>query len=214
MMIIHQNPPNPQQVPTAASPGKTINKNAIIGIIAVIAVVIVAIAYGLGYLDFLFAAGPSDDSTDEPPVETPKEPIKIGINAPTGLGVGDTASIGITASEADGLFGFQFDLSFDDSILEYQSITEGTFLNNNGADTTFCIDPSTSTAGLIKNYACTRLKANGQVVGVSGTGTLATVTFRVLSTGASSLTLSNVKFADTSANKIDADITSGQIVIS
>jgi hypothetical protein len=99
-------------------------------------------------------------------------------------------------------------MEYDPSIIRFESISEGTFLNKNGADDTFCVTPKTDTEGLVKNYACTRTQ-KGEV---SGTGTLATVTFTVLSAGTSQITLSNVKFADSSAESIAPEATGGQVV--
>jgi len=143
----------------------------------------------------------------------PPEPIGISVSAPATASVGDTVTASIIATDAVNLFGFQFNLLYDPGILSFQSSDEGPFLNNNGADSTFCVPVNTETSGELKNFACTRLNSGGSVTGVDGTGTLATVTFTALSSGTSQLTLTNVKFADTSAESIPADITSASVTI-
>lgn len=183
-----------------------LNRTILIVAIAVIAVVAVIAAY------FLVSGIP-----ENPPVTPPAQnqtpvvagPISVGVSPATSTaGVGDTVTIGITASGAETLFGFQFNIEYDSSVLSFVSISEGTFLNMNGADDTFCVTPKTDTEGLVKNYACTRTQ-KGEV---SGTGTLATATFTVLSSGTSPITLSNVKFADSKADSITPNSIGGQVV--
>lgn len=218
MINQQNNPQTPTQpsAPVTKAGGKQINTTAILGIIAMIAVIVVVVAYALGYLDFLIPSGQTqqEEEQEEEQEKQPLPPIGISVNAPSGKNSGDTVVIEIVATGAEQLFGFQFDLSYDPSILSYVSNEEGPFLNNNGADTTFCVDPNTGTAGTLKNYACTRLKSGSTAVGVTGTGALAKITFTASSSGTSPLTLTNVKLADTDADKIDADVTNGQIVIS
>ena len=83
----------------------------------------------------------------------------------------------------------QFDLSFDESIIEFTSISPGPFLSSN--ETQISIGgPSSTTEGLIDNYGITRV---GKTVGgVSGNGTLAKIKFQALSTGVSPLGLSGI----------------------
>jgi hypothetical protein len=197
----------------------------LIVIIAVVGIGVIGAMFMLGIIKFgLTPIAPGDiinngsvpggnGDTTPPPVVL--GPIDIGINPSTvTLSQGDTVSIEVKATDSEGLFGFQFDLEYDSAILEYVSIEEGLLLNNGGADDTFCVAADVSTQGLIDNYACTRLNSGGSVTGVEGTGVLATVTFRSLSSGTSRMDLTNVKLADTRAQEIEAITSNGIVTVS
>jgi plastocyanin len=122
---------------------------------------------------------------------------------------GDTVAFDIKVSNINNLYGFQFDIAYDPNILEFQDIQEGTFLNNNGKDNTFCVDYQQS-AGLIKNIACTRVGSGY----VDGSGVLERVTFKAIGTGQSDVTLMNVLLADSSSNEIESTNSDGLIDVS
>ena len=197
-------PPGRPAKPAAKSGGFD---TKILAVLAVIAVLAVAAVY------FMFLLPPSNTPvtpTDGNQGQAPVGPISVGVSpATTTAGVGDSVTVDITASGAETLFGFQFNIEYDPSILSFESISEGTFLNNNGADSTFCVTPKTDTAGLVKNYACTRIQ-KGEV---TGTGTLARATFTALSAGTSTITLKNVKFANSKAEEISSSVSSGQVAV-
>jgi len=194
--------PPPEKAPSKPAPKKVLSSKAI-AVISIVAVVAVIAVY------FLFSGPPESGPPVLPPDDNQTGPISVGVSPVTATaGVGDSISISVVASQTENLFGFQFNIEYNSSILSFVDISEGTFLNNNGADNTFCVTPKTETSGLIKNYACTRTQ-KGEV---SGTGTLAIVTFDVLSAGTSTVTLSNVKFADSRAEQIDSTVSSGQVI--
>lgn len=93
------------------------------------------------------------------------------------------------------VYGIQFDLVYDPSILELVDITEGTFLNQFAS--TYVVQ-RTSPGRL--TYAITRTVVRN---GVVGPGTVATVRFRTLRAGQSAVQLSNVKIADPSILPIE-----------
>jgi hypothetical protein len=194
--------------PTEKAGGKGKRKIMIVSLVIIAVAIVIAYFLIIGFPEF----PPGDEDQLPPPPTT--TPTGIGISpASSSAGVGDTVTIEITASDSQSLFGFQFNLNYDPAILSFVSISEGSFLNNNGQDSTFCVNADTSTTGLIKNYACTRLKGPSGAVGVSGSGTLVTVTFSAVAPGTSSIALSNVKLSDEKAQSISSEITSGQIVI-
>jgi Cohesin domain/PEP-CTERM motif len=113
------------------------------------------------------------------------------ISAPSvTVGVGDTFSIPISITDAVDLTSWQFDLAFNPSIVQANSVTEGPFLSSSGAKSTLF------TPGVIDNVG-------GQITlvadlfvdllpGPSGSGDLADIEFTALAAGVSPFTLSNV----------------------
>jgi hypothetical protein len=141
-------------------------------------------------------------------------PIGVSINiAQTSVSVGDQVTVEIIANQATDLFGFQFEMNYDPSVLSFREVSDGSFFNSGGADQTFCVTPNTATAGQIKNYACTRLKDPVKgVVGLSGTGVIAVVTFDANSPGTSQITLDKIFLSDTSARSISPEVYGGGTV--
>jgi hypothetical protein len=109
--------------------------------------------------------------------------------------VGDTVTFDIKVSSIANLYGYQFDLNYDPAILEFVSLTDGAFLSASP----FCVGYNAS-FGLIKNVACTRMGASG----VSGSGTLKTISFKAKAAGIGSIWLSNVKLVDATAATMPA----------
>jgi hypothetical protein len=101
----------------------------------------------------------------------------LGITGPGGgVRIGDTLVLDVTASDVTDLYAYQFTLNFDRTLFEAQSVTEGPFLQSGG--TTFfdagVIDNAT---GAISFVLGTLL---GPGPGVSGSGVLDTLRFRVI----------------------------------
>ncbi|MCK5021419.1 MAG: hypothetical protein KAS32_30690 [Candidatus Peribacteraceae bacterium] len=125
--------------------------------------------------------------------------------------------VNVTISGVDDMYGFQFDFTYDPDVFEItgtSDISEGTFLNNNGAVTTSCIDADISTDGLINNYACTRY---GSDTGTSGSGVIASVMFRLKSLttfpDSSDINISSLKISDINSQSLDNSLQSGNVVV-
>jgi hypothetical protein len=144
--------------------------------------------------------------------EAPEEKIKetsVSINpASAEANQGDTITLEVMVSDVTDLFGFQFDINYNNEVLEFQKAQQGTFLNNNGAENTFCVDYKTS-PGLVKNIVCTRFGS----LGLEGSGLLETLTFKAIATGESDITLANVKLADPKASLIALTTLNGKVVV-
>ncbi len=83
-----------------------------------------------------------------------------------------------------------FDVDYDPQVLEYISATEGNFLSQNGAHaTTFQVALVDGTEGHLK-LGVTRL---AQSSGVVGDGTLATLTFKAIGTGSTTIAFKDPK---------------------
>ncbi len=123
--------------------------------------------------------------------------------------VGETFSLNIVASDVIDLYGFQFDIAFNPSILAAQSIAEGAFLSSGGA--TFFI-PGTidNVAGLISFNADTLI---GEISGMSGSGILALLDFSAVGVGVSSINLSSPTLLDSNFQNITADIVAGSVQV-
>ena len=102
---------------------------------------------------------------------------------------GDTFTLDIAIADVADLVSFQFDLTFDASLLSATSVDEGPFLGSDGGFTFFIPGDFTTTPGSITNTASTLI--GGTTPGVSGNGVLAHISFTAIGTGTSALTLSN-----------------------
>jgi hypothetical protein len=91
-------------------------------------------------------------------------------------------SINVTVFEVSELYTWQFNITFDLNVLEAVSVVEGPFLKTAGS--TLFLEPElNNTAGYVQ-AGCARKVYDA---GASGNGVLATVTFKVLAEGTSSL---------------------------
>ena len=121
---------------------------------------------------------------------------------------GQSFSLDVDISNAAELFSFQFDLAFDPNVLSATSITEGPFLPSGGS--TFFIPGTIDNSG--GTITTTDDSLIGAISGVTGNGTLATVSFQAFALGTSPITLSNVilldsNLADITSNTVDGTVT-------
>ena len=126
------------------------------------------------------------------------------------VSAGQTFDVPVSVSQVSDLFAFQFDLSFDPTILELQSISEGSFVPSAGA-TFFLPGTIDNTAGTATFTADSLV---GAVPGASGNGELAAFSFKALAAGTSALTLSNVALLDSALNDIRSSTNDGQVLVS
>lgn len=119
-------------------------------------------------------------------------------------------SLDISITDALDLYAFQFDLAFDPAILSAGGITEGPFLPTGGA-TFFIAGTIDNVTGAITFTADTLQTA---ILGVDGSGTLATVSFQALALGTSPITLSSVVLLDSNLGDITASTADGTVMVS
>lgn len=122
---------------------------------------------------------------------------------------GDIFSLDVAISDVVDLFAFQFDLGFDPTILVANSISEGPFLST-GGPTFFIPGIIDNQAGSITFNAGTLL---GPIPGVTGSGTLATVSFNALALGESPITLANLILLDSSLSTIPFSTEGGLVSV-
>lgn len=130
-------------------------------------------------------------------------PASITINVPSQpVNPGDSVNVTLTINNTVPIFGWQLDMIYDSSKLTYNSLTEGTFLKNNGT-TINPGNPDTSTAGTIGAIAYSLGSATASAP--AGTnGLLVTLKFTVKTgvSGAASLSLANIILMDTDGDPI------------
>ena len=109
------------------------------------------------------------------------------------VSVGQVFTMHLSAEEVTGLAGWQFDLTFDPAALSATQVSEGSLLKTGGASTFFRKGTVDNQAGTITGLSGTRLTAGG----ITGTGRLVSVTFRVKAVGETRVRVRNLQFGDT-----------------
>ena len=112
--------------------------------------------------------------------------------------IDDMLTVNLNAEKVTNLAGWQGDITFDPNVLEATEVVEGDFLMLEGGDTFFQGGTIDNRVGKIKGMFAARQSENG----VSGTGTLLSVTFRTKSGGRTQVTLDNFEFGSITGNII------------
>lgn len=121
------------------------------------------------------------------PFSLPAGTISVQPAAPSEI-VGQTFTLSVNITGATDLYGYQFDIGFDPTLLMATSVAEGAFLAT-GGPTIFLpgtIDNVGGSIGAIGDIL------NGAVTGVNGSGDLVDVKFRAIGAGSASVQLFNV----------------------
>ncbi len=108
------------------------------------------------------------------------------------------------------LYAFQFSLSFNPSILQAASVTEGPFLPTGGS-TFFSPGTINNTTGIV-SFAFDSLL--GSLPGVNGGGVLAHIDFTTPGAGTSPITFSNVVLLNAALGEIPFTVTGGSVAVS
>lgn len=111
------------------------------------------------------------------------------------------------------LYGYEFKLFYNSSILNGSQVIEGQFLKTAGEDAFFWVvafdDHYNSTHGIVWVDSC----LIGDILGANGNGTLVTIEFKSLAVGSSQLCLSDVKLVDSKKNPIPCQSTDGSVTV-
>ena len=118
----------------------------------------------------------------------------------TSLLPGDTFTLNLNAENITDLAGWQTDITFDPNILEAVEVSEGDFLKAESGDTFFQGGTIDNTTGKITGLFAAQYSESG----VSGTGTLLSVTFMAKTGGETQVTLENFEFGSSSGAVIPA----------
>ncbi len=110
-------------------------------------------------------------------------------------------TVEVNINSVNDLFAYQFDLNYNPKNYEIVNVEEGSFLNNNGADSTFFLGPLDGSRKNTLTFANTRM---GLIGGVDGTGTLVEITFRAKASGKVRINVvkKNVNLLDPNGQKI------------
>jgi hypothetical protein len=117
--------------------------------------------------------------------------------------VGQSFSVNVTVSSVSDLYGWEFELGWNSTLLDVTSVDEGTFLQA-GGNTFFTYQVDSIGGGMIAD--CTLV---GDIPGVSGSGTLASAAFHVKEVGDCPLTLYNVTLYNSYVNTIPLQAVGG-----
>ena len=122
---------------------------------------------------------------------------------------GSVVTVNVDIASVSNLYGYQFDLTYNPSILQAVSSSEGSFLSKGGS-TFFIPGTNDNVGGTVAATADTLLTA---VNGVSGSGGLAVFTFDAIGKGTSTLGIQAETLLDSSLNVIADTITSGSVTV-
>jgi hypothetical protein len=126
------------------------------------------------------------------------------------VSIGDSFTINVTVDPAGAeIYGAQFTLYFNTTIVNATAQTQGTFLAQDGASTIVMINEGNSTIGTIE-YGETRW---GVEDGVTGPGTLASISFKAVGPGTSELTLSQVVLSDPNSTSVATASSNGTVTV-
>jgi hypothetical protein len=117
-------------------------------------------------------------------------------------------TVNVSISNVVDLFGWQVDLSWNSSLLNATNVVEGPMLKSSGNTTLF--SPKVDAAAGNLSAVCTRLLTIGATVtGVSGQGTLMTIQFEVIGSGACDLKLYNTQLSDSNETTMSHTVQNG-----
>jgi hypothetical protein len=111
---------------------------------------------------------------------------------------GSIVTVDVAISNVSDLYGYQFDLGFNSSVLQAVSSSEGPFLAGGGS-TFFISGTNDNLAGTVFATADTLL---APISGVNGSGELAIFTFDAIGAGTSTFTIQNETLLNSGLNVI------------
>jgi hypothetical protein len=126
----------------------------------------------------------------------------------TSARVDQSFEISINVSGVSDLYGWEFKLGYNNSLLELVDSTEGSFLSS--SRDTFFVPKTMSTDGYVL-AGCTSLR---NISGVNGNGTLATVEFRAKALGSCTLDLYDTKLVNSAKQLMDHSEVDGIVTAS
>lgn len=149
--------------------------------------------------------------------------MKVYVDTPnvTDLTVGDIFTVNIAISNVTNLRAWQLGLTFNPDVLECMPVEisipsnntsviqrmsafqEGPFLKQGGETLFVSPKPVYEKEGVIRLHGCCIFdRTTGNSTSVSGSGTLTSITFKIISLGTSILHITNVKLLDNDVRKI------------
>ena len=120
----------------------------------------------------------------------------------TSVRVGDAFTVHVNAEKVTDLAGWQFNLTFDPTILEAVEVKEGGFLKKGGGTTFFQKGTVDNAAGKITDVSSALISKSGG----TGTGTLLSVVFSAKTEGNSQVALHNFQLGSIAGEVIPAEM--------
>jgi hypothetical protein len=128
--------------------------------------------------------------------------------ASNNINAGEIFSISVILSPEDSnVYGAEFEILFDKTVVEGVSVVKGPLLESDGASTLEVVKPIDNTNGKI-SYSISRKDVGS---GINSSGTLAYVTFKGVNAGSSALNLNNVIISDPSSLSIPSTTITGSV---
>ncbi len=132
------------------------------------------------------------------------------------VNLGNSISVDINVSDVTDLYGWQFSLGYDSSLLSFSSVSAGPLIGTGGS--TFWNAPDTSTPGEILSGAEI---LTGAIPGVNGSGTLLSLNFNTIGLGTSPINIylndadpgAPTALLNSSGNAISFSATNGSIAV-
>lgn len=122
---------------------------------------------------------------------------------------GSPVDLTVLLTDVADLYGYQFTLSFDPTLLQATSLTEGALLGSAGTTDDYSVIDNV--AGTVTYYH----SLVGDIAGATGTGALAQIAFQTLGAGTTPLTFSDLLFFDsTVVTDIAVNVEAGSLLIS
>jgi Cohesin domain len=143
-------------------------------------------------------------------VSTPLQAASVSIVAPSTAQQGSVFNIDVMIDDVLDLYAFQFDLSFDPSVLQALSVNEGGLLPSGGTTFFAVLGDVDNTTGLISGIANTLV---GPIAGVNGNGLLVSISFRGIAEGVSSVDVVAPLFLNSALEDIEVTSTSASVTI-
>ncbi len=122
--------------------------------------------------------------------------------------VGQPVTVTVTITEAADVSHAPFYVTFDPTVLQFQSAEEGTFLNRDGKQTTFLAAPTRD-----GDSVAIGLSRMGKVAGISGKGELCVLHFTAINAGDAKLGFSKVTVKSSRNHEIGADLSRARVVV-
>ena len=142
--------------------------------------------------------GGEEATVENPPPVVPEGPVvSIMPASVTSPSVGEQLTVEIQVAGAENVFGYELTLRFDAAALRYVESANGDYL------------PGAFFVPSLKNDNEIAIYASG--AGTKASGTLATVTFEVVSRQASTLTLANVLLSDADGVNSEPHVVNAEI---
>jgi len=135
--------------------------------------------------------------------------VTLNVSSVASVPQGSNFTVDVDISGVTDLYDFQFDLSFDATILQVTNISEGAFLPGSGA-TFFLPGFIDNSSGNITFNADTLETA---ISGANGSGTLIEFSFAATSVGTSFLNLDNIILQNSQGDLISSSTTNGSVTV-